>query len=324
MSDLEEKLRRVPKELFLHLGDDGGAVGIDVFSSRVDETGNFVKEDQIAEPNTAFSNLIEQLHEYQGRDVLIKDHCYKQLQKVLESSVTQVIKSEETPVEAKSKLIYGCAANVMEDVFADPRSGENINRTRKISCNIIDFALQSDASIPSLLALGSHDYYTFTHCINVTVFGIGLWSLIVDGPLEDLIEFAMGCMFHDIGKTKISNDILNKPGKLTEEEFDEIKNHPRYGYFLMKDYLSRDSLDVILHHHERIDGSGYPDGLSGKMISDNAKIALIADIYDALTTKRSYSAAQNPFNAVLMMKEEMGGFYEKDKFVQFIKMLGSY
>ncbi len=323
MENLEEKLRRVPKELFLYLGG-GGVVGIDVFSSRVDETGNFVKQEQLAEPDTAFDHLIKMLREYQGKDVLIKDHCYRQLQKVLESSISDAIQSDDTSVEDKSKLIYECASNVMEDVFADPRSGENINRTRKICCNIIDFALQSDASIPSLLALGTHDYYTFTHCINVTVFGIGLWNLIVDGPVEELIEFAMGCMFHDIGKTKISHDILNKPGKLTAEEFDEIKKHPRYGYFLMKDYLSRASLDVILHHHERIDGTGYPDGLSGCMISDNAKIALIADIYDALTTKRSYSDARQPFNAVLMMKEEMGGFFEKDKFVEFIKMLGSY
>ncbi len=323
MEDLDEKLRRIPKELFLHLGG-GGIVGIDVFSSKVDETGNFVKEDQLAEPSTDFNDLITLLREYQGKDVLIKEHCYKQLQKVLESSVTDVIQCENTSVEEKSKLIYECASNVMEDVFADPRSGENINRTRKVCCNIIDFALQSDASIPSLLSLGSHDYYTFTHCINVTVFGIGLWNLIVDGTVEELIEFAMGCMFHDIGKTKISNDILNKPGKLTDEEFEEIKNHPRYGYHLMKDYLSRASLDVILHHHERIDGSGYPEGLTGPMISDNAKIALIADIYDALTTRRSYSDAKKPFNAVLMMKQEMGGFYETDKFVQFIKMLGSY
>ncbi len=323
MTDLEEKLRRIPKELFLHLGNEG-VVGIDIFSSKVDETGNHIKQEQIADPGTAFEHLIDLLKDYQGKDVLIRDHCYKQLQKVLEISISDAIQSDDTPLEEKSRLIYECASNVMEDVFEDPRSGENINRTRKVCGNIINFALQSDASIPSLLALGSHDYYTFTHCINVTVFGIGLWHLIVDGSHEELVDFAMGCMFHDIGKTKISSDILNKPGKLTEEEFEEIKKHPRYGYFLMKDYLARSSLDIILHHHERIDGSGYPDGLVGPMISDNAKIALIADIYDALTTRRSYSDAKKPFNAVLMMKEEMGGFYERDKFIEFIKMLGSY
>lgn len=323
MKLLDDEFRLVPKDYLVNLEHDC-ALGFDVFSFQVDETGHVVNHTQIADAKTECVNLASQLREHGGADVLIKNHCYKQLQKLLEKSVGNIIRCDKTPLERKSEVIYECASNIMEDVFNDPRSGENINRTRKISSHIIDFALQSDASIPSLLALGSHDYYTFTHCINVTVFGIGLWHSIVNGPIDELMDFTLGCMFHDIGKTKVSEQILNKPGKLDEDEFSEIKKHPRHGYHIMKEFLPRASLDVILHHHERIDGSGYPDGLTENMISDNAKIASIADVYDALTTNRPYSDARKPFNAVLLMKEQMVGFFAQQKLFEFIKMLGKH
>jgi HD-GYP domain-containing protein (c-di-GMP phosphodiesterase class II) len=155
----------------------------------------------------------------------------------------------------------------------------------------------------------------------VAVFGIGLWRVIVNGRVDELREFALGCLLHDIGKTGISDWILNKPGKLDEQEFDEVKKHPQLGVELMKDSVSDLALDVILHHHERYDGTGYPEGLVGKQISDNAKIASIADVYDALTTNRPYSDARKPFNAVLLMKEQMVGHFEQEKFIKFIYML---
>jgi HD-GYP domain-containing protein (c-di-GMP phosphodiesterase class II) len=118
----------------------------------------------------------------------------------------------------------------------------------------------------SLLQLSSHDYYTFTHCLNVAVFSVGLWQTIYPTRQNCLREFALGCILHDIGKSRIDDAILNKPGKLTDDEF-------------------------------------------------AAKIAAIADVYDALTTKRS--EARDPFKAVLTMKEEMVGHFAQDKFISF-------
>ncbi|MCK9295052.1 MAG: HD domain-containing protein [Desulfobulbaceae bacterium] len=243
------------------------------------------------------------------------------LHHLIENFIGMMIDDPLIPLKEKSNLIYNCAANVLKDIFSDPRSGDNLKRTENITGNIINFALSDQASIPSLLQLSSHDYYTFTHCLNVAVFSIGLWQAIYPARQDCLREFALGCILHDIGKSRIDDAILNKPGKLTEDEFAVMKKHPQYGYKLMIGAVPAISLDVILHHHEKHDGKGYPRGLQGDRISDFAKIAAIADVYDALTTKRSYADAKDPFKAVLTMKEKMVGHFEQDKFISFIHLL---
>lgn len=245
----------------------------------------------------------------------------KEDRKLIENFIGMLIDDPLIPLKEKSSIIYSCAANVMKDIFSDPRSGENLKRTEDITGNIINFALSDQAAIPSLLQLGSHDYYTFTHCLNVAVFSIGLWQTIYPAKQDCLRKFAMGCILHDIGKSQIDDIILNKPGKLTTDEFAVIKKHPQYGYQLMAGSIPAISLDVILHHHEKHDGKGYPRGLKGDRISDYAKIAAIADVYDALTTKRAYAEAKDPFKAILTMKEEMMGHFEQDKFISFIYLL---
>jgi HD-GYP domain-containing protein (c-di-GMP phosphodiesterase class II) len=241
----------------------------------------------------------------------------------MEESLGSIIENPRLPTKKKSDIIYNCASNVMQDVYNDPRSGENIERSRSISDNIIRFTLTDPSSIPTLLSLSSHNYYTFTHCVNVAVFGIGLWQFIgLESPSE-LREFALGAILHDVGKCEIADEILNKPGKLTDEEFDFIQTHPRKGYELMQGQVSDVALDIILHHHERYDGTGYPDKIAGNAISDNSKVAIIADVYDALTTNRPYGNARDPFQAMLLMKEKMVGHFEQQKFVSFIKFLSS-
>jgi HD-GYP domain-containing protein (c-di-GMP phosphodiesterase class II) len=241
----------------------------------------------------------------------------------MEESLASVIDNPSLPTKKKSDILYNCASNVMQDVYNDPRSGENIERSREISNHIIRFSLNDPASIPTLLSLSSHNYYTFTHCVNVAVFGVGLWQFIGLGSPSELREFAQGAILHDVGKSKIADAILNKPGKLTDEEFEVIKTHPRNGYELMEGKVSDMALDIILHHHERYDGSGYPEKLGGSTISDNAKVAILADVYDALTTNRPYGGARDPFQAMLLMKEKMVGHFEQQKFISFVKFLSN-
>jgi HD-GYP domain-containing protein (c-di-GMP phosphodiesterase class II) len=239
----------------------------------------------------------------------------------MEGSLGAIIDNPRLPTKKKSDILYNCAANVMQDIYNDPRSGENIERGREITNQIIRFSLHDAIAIPTLLSLSSHNYYTFTHCVNVAVFGVGLWQFIGLGSPSELREFAQGALLHDVGKSKIPDAILNKPGKLTDEEFAIIKSHPQQGYELMQGKISDMALDIILHHHERYDGSGYPEKLSGDGISDNAKVAIIADVYDALTTNRPYGDARDPFQAILLMKEKMVGHFEEKKFISFIKFL---
>ncbi len=241
----------------------------------------------------------------------------------MEESLGSIIENPRLPTKKKSDILYQCASNVMQDVYSDPRSGENIQRSREISNHIIRFSLNDPSSIPTLLSLSSHNYYTFTHCVNVAVFGVGLWQFIGLGSPSELREFAQGAILHDVGKSTIADEILNKPGKLTDDEFEVIKTHPQRGYELLEGQVSDVALDIILHHHERYDGTGYPEKLSGSNISDNAKVSIIADVYDALTTNRPYGDAREPFQAMLLMKEKMVGHFEQEKFISFIKFLSN-
>ncbi|MBO8159133.1 HD-GYP domain-containing protein [Thermosyntropha sp.] len=151
------------------------------------------------------------------------------------------------------------------------------------------------------------DDYLFTHSVNVSLLSIliGRWLKCEEGIIKKL---GMAGMLHDIGKVYISSDILNKPGKLTPEEFEEIKKHPILGYnFLMQsEDIDDDVARAVLMHHERLDGSGYPMGVRGK-INFFASVVAVADVYDAVTSNRTYAGKLSPYAAADILWEESFG-----------------
>jgi len=141
----------------------------------------------------------------------------------------------------------------------------------------------------NLSDIRSFDEYTFCHSVNVAVISITI-GMTLYYPRSKLLDLGLGVLLHDIGKTQISKDILNKPGKLTEEEFSLIKKHTWYGFDMLRSdpEIKITSSHVALQHHERIDGSGYPRQLKGRMIHEYARISAIADVFDALIHDRCY------------------------------------
>lgn len=300
---------------------DNSTLNFDIYYSK--SIKNDVVPTLLIAQNSLVSNLKDKLKQRDYGLLYIKESSLDLFEKYIENSISDVIADPLIPLEKKSKYVHNCATNVIKNVFEDPRSGENIKRVENVTKNVVDLILDEFKAIPHLLSLSSHNYYAFSHCLQVSTFALGLWLTINEGAVSDIHSFAVGCMVHDIGKMKISNAILNKPGKLTEEEFAEIKRHPQYGVELLSGFLSEPSLDIVLHHHERYDGTGYPEGLKENEISDNAKITTIADVYDALTTNRAYAKADKPFDALLKMKKEMVGHFEHEKFENFISFLGT-
>ncbi len=145
----------------------------------------------------------------------------------------------------------------------------------------------------------NRDEYTYNHSINVAIYSVFIGNLL-NLTKQDLKELTRAALLHDIGKSKIPKEILNKKGKLTEEEFEVVKRHTLDGYELSQDmhFLSEKVRCAILHHHEREDGSGYPFGIKGDEINLYAKIIAIADVYDALTSERVYKEKSAPFEAI--------------------------
>jgi len=139
-------------------------------------------------------------------------------------------------------------------------------------------------------------------------------------------QAATAGLLHDIGKVGVPNEILNKPGRLTEDEFKAVRNHPRNGYELLARGGEFDdvALDVCLHHHERIDGRGYPDRLKGDEITLFAKMGAICDIYDAISSNRPYKSAWTPFESLRQMASWGKGHLDHEIFRAFVQSIGVY
>ncbi len=140
---------------------------------------------------------------------------------------------------------------------------------------------------------------------------------------EELNLLGKAALLHDLGKSKIEPDIVNKNGSLSEKEFLAMKMHPAFGYEIAKKMGidNKDILDGIRHHHEKLDGRGYPDGLKDSEIGLFARIIGVCDVFDALTTQRSYKKAMRSIDALRLMKEDMKNHLDADILNTFIKML---
>ena len=155
------------------------------------------------------------------------------------------------------------------------------------------------------------DSYTFSHNVRVKDYGVKIGNrLKLSKEKNENLVFA--CLIHDIGKINIPDEILNKPGKLTNEEYDCIKKHPTDGANLVKETYYEKIAEIIDQHHERIDGSGYPNGLKGDEILIEAKIIAVSDTYDAMTTDRPYRKGLTPQASVDELRSLRGIHYDAD------------
>jgi len=170
----------------------------------------------------------------------------------------------------------------------------------------------------------SKDDYTYLHSVAVCALMIALGKQI--NYQGDFHSLGMAGLLHDVGKMAIPDEILNKPGKLTDEEFDIVRDHPRSGWEILKnsDDVDEIALEVCLHHHERVDGNGYPDKLSGDSLSLVARMAAVCDVYDAITSKRCYKEGWAPADALKKMAEWKDGHFDEQIFQAFVKTIGIY
>jgi putative nucleotidyltransferase with HDIG domain len=202
--------------------------------------------------------------------------------------------------------MYKNASAALNDLFSNPEKLSNYKESKKVVYDLVDSVLDEEFAIKSLMKIATHDYYTHTHSINVAIYALSLGSFLGFNEVE-LEELGEAALLHDLGKSKIASEIINKKGKLTIQEFEIIKKHPNYGVSLglKLGIKNKKILEGIKYHHEKMDGSGYPSGLYRDEIPLYAKIIGICDIFDALTSQRSYKRAMTSFEALKLMKVDM-------------------
>ena len=233
------------------------------------------------------------------------------------------------PMEKEIKQavkVYASSKKAIQTMFEDARMGNSIDfgTTKTIVTEISESVMRNSDALISIMRIKTADEYTYMHSVAVCALMIALAkSLGLDQ--ETCTEAGIAGLLHDIGKTKISDDILNKPGKLTDQEYELMKTHPDEGYKILTTHYSVGEKveDVCLHHHEKIDGSGYPKGLKGTEISLLARMGAICDVYDAVTSDRPYKKGWNPAEALQRMSQWKGHF-DPQLFQSFVKIIGIY
>ena len=242
------------------------------------------------------TGVIEEKHE--GNEPVITAQVQQQIDKVKIEDRARVHLSESV----KKRVAEG-----VQYLYQDTESTGFVDMTRSITDDLMKAIEDNEAIAVDISALKVSDEYTFKHSVDVATM-----SMIVSRqyglPDEQIYEIGISGLLHDIGKSKIPNEILNKAGKLTDEEFALIKQHSLLGYQILKDKpeLSNAIKLGVLQHHEKINGSGYPMGATEDKIHIFAKIIAVADIYDALVTERPYKKAFTPRDAVEMIMAMTG------------------
>lgn len=211
---------------------------------------------------------------------------------------------------------------IIRDILLNPRSGENIKRAEIVVQDMTSAILSNKNIIYALIPIKTHDYYTYTHSVNVKILCIG-FGFALGLSRNEILNLGLGALLHDIGKSFIPTEILNKQGELNNIEFKIIKKHVIEGEKILKLHkdLPKESIPAVTQHHEKLSGTGYPYGITASEINLFGKITAIADCYDALTTERPYKPAMTPFQALNMILHETGSYDHKLLRI-FIQMLG--
>ncbi|MFJ3525827.1 HD-GYP domain-containing protein [Pseudomonas sp. NPDC090203] len=227
---------------------------------------------------------------------------------------------------ARARLICGRAKAAVMTMFSDARMGRSMNTedvdllVEEISTSI----MRHPHALISLSRLKTSDEYTYMHSVAVCALMVAL-ARQMNLSEEQVREAGVAGLMHDVGKMTIPQDILNKPGSLTLDEYEAMKIHPQAGFEILRstEQVTQAVMDVCLHHHEKIDGTGYPHGLKGDDISLFARMGAICDVYDAVTSERPYKKGWDGAQSIREMASWKGHFDEQI-FQHFVKTVGIY
>lgn len=246
--------------------------------------------------------------------------------KPLRPRMVQTPRSMAEEMTHAAKLLNSSRQAVCS-MFNEARMGKavEVEQAMDLVDEIAGSVMRNAGALIGLVRLKTADEYTYMHSVAVCALMIALArELGLDD--EQVREAGLAGLLHDVGKMMVPLEILNKPGRLTDAEFDAVRSHPAEGFRMLQasPEVGAAALDVCLHHHEKMDGSGYPKGLKGDEISLFARMGAICDVYDAITSNRPYKAGWCPTVSLRKMAEWRGGHLDSAIFMAFVKCVGIY
>lgn len=258
---------------------------------------------------------------------------HEEEQQIVESTLREAANAEPAaPVSFREELeharkIHARAKREVVSMFQEARMGKalQMGQANDLAEEINQSIARNSGALLSLARLKNKDDYTYLHSVAVCALMIALArQLGIEG--DAVRELGVAGLLHDVGKMAIPDEILNKPGRLTDDEFNIIKAHPVQGWdmLLRSGDVSEVVLDVCRHHHERVDGKGYPDQLSGEALTLFARMGAVCDVYDAITSNRCYKPGWSPAESIRKMVEWRDGHFDERVFQAFVKTVGIY
>lgn len=255
-------------------------------------------------------------------------------QKKIEDELLKIAKEPtpepRTPIHEeleRARKLQAKSKAAVTSMFQEARMGNAIKVSE--AAPLVEEISQSITRNPeaflNLARLKNKDDYTYLHSVAVCALMIALGKQLgLTG--QDVKDAGLAGLLHDVGKMMIPDEVLNKPGKLTDEEFEIIKAHPRKGWEVLQGSpdITEAALDVCLHHHERVDGTGYPERISGEKLTLFARMGAVCDVYDALTSNRCYKNGWEPAETIRKMAEWRNGHFDERIFQAFVKTIGIY
>ncbi len=276
---------------------------------------------------TAFSNFrkgdLSRTYIERTRYLYIKKKHKKNYRRYVEKNLPNILHDNAMETESKVEIIYDVSNSMVVEIFSDTNAMKP-ERVDNFIGNVMDFMFSEKVKLGELIKFAEHDFYTYNHSLHVFIYTTMFASFLRLTDKKILSSLSQGAFLHDIGKSMVSTEIINKPGPLDESEWKEMQQHPVYGYRIAQDTMKIDDSiikSIILNHHERLDGKGYPSGNSN--ISFYDRIVAIADTYDAITSNRAYQMAKNPFETLKYMIQTQSKRLDLDLMQKFAIMLGS-
>jgi HD-GYP domain-containing protein (c-di-GMP phosphodiesterase class II) len=237
----------------------------------------------------------------------------------------RVMALTDQEARVKAESVYNSAMQSIKDAY-NGLLPKTIADVEKNADDLVKLILSDDNVIESLKLMATTDHFTYQHSVRVGIYSTGLLLKLMKENLtkNQIKKLSTGFFLHDIGMTRIPMQILEKPERLSTIEWKLIRMHPLWGHesLLKTDFLSLEAANIILMHHERHDGRGYPNKIKGDDIPIYARICSIADSFESLTAERPYRKPYEPVEALRIMFQEMSQDFDPELFMAFVKLLG--
>lgn len=266
-------------------------------------------------------------------DIEVPSTDFSDLPEPLPSAPVEALPTPQARTSFRAELaqagrVLAKSREAMRSMFQDARMGKALDTEHCLPLvnEITDSVERNPGALVSLARLKTSDAYTFMHSVAVCALMVSLARQLKLSEAQAR-DAGMAGLVHDMGKALMPTEVLNKPGALTQEEFAIMKSHPEAGYQLLKEggAVGEVALDVSLHHHEKVNGRGYPKGLKGDEISLYAKMGAVCDVYDAITSNRPYKAGWDPADSLMKMAAwTKEGHFDERVFQAFVKSIGIY